>query len=128
MMSKLCNFKKIGCCAGHNFTGTVCIVKTKRQLFQLIKNIASHILFYTVTKNVAPVGNKPVTHFMNTKTNKQDSNKNQKSPQLIIWNERIERISGKHRKRNINCSHKKGAEHIGNKKSYVRLVIREKDF
>ena len=109
-------------------TGAVLIVKTERKFFQMIKNIPSHILLNAGPKNVAPVSNKPVTSFMNAKAHKKQGNKNQKSLQLKIRNQRVQCITRKHREGNINCSHKNSTRHVSGKELPVRLVVREENF
>ena len=123
MMRKLCNFKKVCRSTRHNFACTVCVIKTERKFFQVVKNIAPHILLYAVSKNVSPVSHKPVACFVQTESRKKNRNKCQKGFELVVRNNCIERIARKHRKRNIDHCHKKRANHICNKKTEMRLVV-----
>ena len=62
-----------------------------------------------------------------SKTGKQYHHQSQKSFQLMIWNQSVQRIAGKHRKGHIDCGHKKSTDHIGNEKADMRFVIREEN-
>lgn len=126
-MGKFRYFEQVCRSARHEATGEMRVVETERLLLQVSKHIVPHIGFNAITEHMAPVVYEPVAHAAHNVHDDERRNQYEKEAHVLAWNERVYGVLAYHRKKDIDCRHDGGANHIAYEKSEMRLVVRKEN-
>ena len=123
VMRQLRHVEQVGRQAAHEMTGAVLIVKIKRQLFKMRKQIAANIGLDAHAEGVSPVGDDILQTRAHRVNADHNADQHKKRGVRLFRQQIMQRPAGENRINQVDDGNERRTDHIEDKQFSVRLEI-----